>query len=105
MFNRYKQKLPVYKTETKRNELNEDVPMSPSLIGYVNIFISYNTHSYYNSNDMYIQQATHIGVADSPVDKDCMIDGKYNVIFCQKVGRNEYCLYLQEVENNGHYPR
>ena len=101
MFNSKKQKYPRKTRVVTKNEYNE------SIEGYaaaadVNMFISLSNEITMSSQDMRIQQCSHIGLTEDEVLVGDLIDDKYEVSFINNAGR-EKIVFMKEIENNGSF--
>lgn len=68
------------------------------------MFISLSNEITQSSQDMRIQQCSHIGLTQDTVTIGDLIDDKYEVTFINNAGR-EKIVYLKERENNGSFNR
>lgn len=99
MFNSKKEKYPRKTRVVTKNEYNESIETYAAAAD-VNMFISLSNESVMKSNDMRIQQCSHIGLADNEVLVGDVIDDKYEVQFINDAGR-ETIVFMKEIENDG----
>lgn len=96
MFNSQQKKYDVYTYSITTNEWGEKIK-SPILFKSVLMFISLRTYNNFTSNDVRLQEVTHIGItSDKTIEKGMMIDNRYSVEFVNNDGR-ESILFLKEV--------
>lgn len=101
MFNSKKQRYTRQMKTTTTNRYNETVE-GYTAAADVNMFISLSNESVMKSNDMRIQQCSHIGLTSDNVLVGDLIDDKYEVQFVNKAGR-ENIVFMKEYENNGSF--
>lgn len=68
----------------------------------VYMFISLSNESVLQSNDMRIQQCSHIGLTKDTVAVGDLIDDKYEIQFINNAGK-EKIVFMKEIENNGSF--
>ena len=86
----------VYKN-AYNEKIEEYVPAADVLM-----FISLSNESVIQSNDMRIQQCSHIGLTSYVLNVGDRIDGKYEVQFINNAGR-EKIVFMKEIENDGNF--
>lgn len=98
--NRIKQ-YPLYTATINENTLKEKIIIY-TYNQDIDIAISFNTRSLYQSNDANIINCQYIGVTntDAVINKGDKI-GDYLVEFVQENNRGTRYIYLSEVANNG----
>ena len=99
MFNSKKQSYSRKIRSITTNEYNEQIE-SYTTADNIKMFISLSTESETNSNDMRIQECTHVGLTKDIVTKGDLIADKYKVTFVNGAGA-ENIVYMREIENNG----
>ena len=68
----------------------------------IHMFISLSNESVLQSNDMRIQQCSHIGLTKDTVAIGDLIDDKYEIKFINNAGK-EKIVFMKEIENNGSF--
>lgn len=68
----------------------------------IHMFISLSNESVLQSNDMRIQQCSHIGLTLDSLNVGDLIDDKYEVQFINNAGK-EKIVFMKEIENNGSF--
>lgn len=101
MFNSKKQKYPRKSKVVTKNEYNESIE-GYAAAANVNMFISLSNESVMQSNDMRIQQCSHIGLTKNEVLVGDLIDDKYEVQFINNAGK-EKIVFMKEIENDGNF--
>lgn len=101
MFNSKKQTYTVKRLSTTTNDYGEQLE-SYSQAANILMFISLSNEITQSSQDMRIQQCSHIGLTQDSVSLGDVIDDKYTVEFINNAGR-EKIVYLKEFENNGSF--
>lgn len=101
MFNS-KKKVCTRKTKTETtNQYNEKVEgYTPA--ASVLMFISLSNESMLKSNDMRIQQCSHIGLTTDTVLVGDLINDKLEVQFINNAGK-EKIVFMKEIGNNGSF--
>ena len=101
MFNSKKQMYTRKTRTTSTNPYNETIEgYNVAADGYM--FISLSNESVIKSNDMRIQQCSHIALTNDQVLEGDLIDEKYQVQFVNRAGR-ENIVFMKEYENNGSF--
>lgn len=101
MFNS-KKKSYSRKIRTKTsNEYNEPIEVYAAAAN-IRMFISLSNEITMSSQDMRIQQCSHIGLTEDEVLVGDLIDDKYEVSFINNAGR-EKIVFMKEIENNGRF--
>lgn len=96
MFNSQKKMYNVFTYSTSKNEWNEDIK-SPVFCKYITMFISLKSYNDFTSNDIRLQEVTHIGITeDKTLQKGMIIGDKYTIEFINNDGR-ESIVYLKQV--------
>ena len=101
MFNSKKQ---IYSRKTKiitSNIYNEQIETYTPTENIL-MFISLSNESVMESNDMRIQQCSHIGLTNDYLQVGDLIDDKYEVLFINKAGREDI-VFMKERENDGSF--
>lgn len=101
MFNSKKNTYSRQSLVKTTNIYGEDVE-SYTAAANVHMFISLSNESVLQSNDMRIQQCSHIGLTLDSVSVGDLIDDKYEVQFINNAGR-EKIVFMKEIENNGSF--
>ena len=83
------------------NDFNEPIEEYAAAAN-INMFISLSNEITLSSQDMRIQQCSHIGLTNDVILAGDIIDDKYEVQFVNKAGR-EKIVYMKELENNGSF--
>lgn len=98
--NRIKQ-YPLYTATKNENTLKEKI-VTYTYNQEIDIAISFNTRSLYQSNDINVTNCQYIGVTntDAVISKGDKI-GDYLVEFIQTNNRGTKYIYLSEVANSG----
>lgn len=102
MFNSKKR---IYTRQSKIQSTNQ---YNEKIEGYtaatdVLMYISLSNESLLKSNDMRIQQCSHIGLTkDTVLVGDLIDDGKLEVQFINSAGK-EKIVFMKEIENNGSF--
>jgi len=98
--NRIKQ-YPLYTATETENNLKEKIT-TYTYNQDIDIAISFNTRSLYQSNDTNVINCEYIGItySDVEINKNDKI-GDYLVEFIQENNRGTKFIYLSEVANNG----
>lgn len=81
------------------NMYGEDIE-SYTAAADIHMFLSLSNESVLQSNDMRIQQCSHIGLTKDAIEVGDLIDEKYEVQFVNNAGR-EKIVFMKEIENNG----
>lgn len=102
MFESKKQKLTLKTYTATADEYGQKVKTLDST-GYINIFISLASKYQTDTNDMRIQQCTHIGISYDTCSVGQIIDDKYEIQFINALTR-EKIIYLKEIESDGIIP-
>lgn len=93
----YTRKIKTISTDAYGEEIETYTIASPNRI---RMFISLSNESVLQSNDMRIQQCSHIGLTQARITVGDLIDDKYEVQFINNAGR-EKIVYMKEIENDG----
>ena len=101
MFNSKKRSYDVYELIETENDYGESVKDWESSY-VVSMFISLSNQMTTQSNDMRIQQCSHIGLTNDSLNIGDRVDNKYEVQFINRAGR-ENIVYMQEIESNGYF--
>ena len=99
MFNGKKQKYTREILTETINEYGESISTYTSTDS-INMFVSLQSENFSESNNMRIQQCTHIGLTEDSVEVGDLIGSKYTVTFINNAGR-EKIVYMKELESNG----
>ena len=101
MFNS-KKKTYTRKAKTiTTNAYNEKIE-NYAAAAEIHMFISLSNESVIQSNDMRIQQCSHIGLTRGTVTVGDLIDDKFEVQFINNAGK-EKIIYMKEIENDGSF--
>ena len=101
MFNSKKKTYTRKVKSITTNSYNETIE-GYAAAAEIQMFISLSNESVLQSNDMRIQQCSHIGLTTDTVTIGDLIDDKYEVQFINNAGR-EKIVYMKEIENNGSF--
>ena len=101
MFNSKKQVYSRKTPTTAVNDYGEKITTFASS-GTTLMFISLSNEEMLQSNDMRIQQCSHIGLTKDTLTVGEIIDDKYEVQFINGAGR-ENIIYMKEIESNGSF--
>lgn len=94
----YTRKTRNVSTDNPYNEQVETYIPSNTIL----MFISLSNEMTLASNDMRIQQCSHIGLTKDDVEVGDLIDDKYEVQFINNAGR-EKIVFMKEIENDGSF--
>ena len=86
---------------SKKQTYNETIE-SYAAAADIHMFISLSNESVLKSNDMRIQQCSHIGLTHDTVSVGDVIDDKFEVQFINNAGK-EKIVFMKEIENNGSF--
>ena len=101
MFNSKKKTYSRKVRTTYTNPYNETIEEYAAAAD-IYMFISLSNESVLQSNDMRIQQCSHIGLTTDTVSVGDLIDDKYEIQFINNAGR-EKIVFMKEIENNGRF--
>ena len=102
MFNSKKQSFQrKTKSISTNNDYGEKIETYTTASNIL-MFISLSNEMTQSSQDMRIQQCSHIGLTKDTVTIGDLIDDKYEVTFINNAGR-EKIVYLKEIESNGSF--
>lgn len=101
MFNSKKQSYQRKTKSVSTNDFGETLATYATAPNVV-MFISLSNEITQSSQDMRIQQCSHIGLTQDTVSLGDIIDDKYEVLFINNAGR-EKIVYLKEKESNGNF--
>lgn len=101
MFNSKKRTYTRKVKSITTNSYNETIEAYTAAAD-VNMFISLSNESVLQSNDMRIQQCSHIGLTKDTVAIGDVIDDKYEITFINNAGK-EKIVFMKEIENNGSF--
>lgn len=100
MFNNNKKTYDIFTAKETTNKYNEKITEWIKS-GTAEIFISLNTRSAINENDINITQCEYLGItADNSITAGMRVSSSFLVKFVVKTRRENY-LFLKEIENNG----
>ena len=94
----YTRKTKTVSTDNPYNEKVETYIPSTHIL----MFISLSNEMTLSSQDMRIQQCSHIGLTKDEILEGDLIDDKYEVQFVNNAGR-EKIVFMKEIENNGSF--
>ena len=101
MFNNDRKTYDIFTAKETINKFNEKI-IEWVKSGTAEIFISLNTKSAINNNDINITQCEYLGItADNSIKAGMRVSSSLLVKFVVKTRRENY-LFLKEIENNGY---
>lgn len=96
MFNSQMKQHDVYTISISQNEWNEEIK-SPVFFKSIRMFISIRTYNNYTTNDIKMQEVTHIGITpDKTLVNGMKIDNQYEIVFINNDGKDSI-VYLKQV--------
>lgn len=98
MFNKKQKYTREVMVETKNDYGEEVVSYVPA--SNIEMFISLQSHNEVITNDVGVTQCTHVGITSDTVTIGDRINGKWEVIFINKAGREDI-VYMKEINSNG----
>lgn len=100
MFNNQRKQYDIFTSKETINEYNE-VIQTWEKSGTAEVFISLNTRANYESNGFNILQCEYAGTSTYPNFQKGMRIGTDYLVEYVVPHRNEYFLFLKEIESNG----
>jgi len=96
MFNSQMKKVDVYTISATKNEYEEEIK-SPVFLKTILMFISLKTYNNYTSNDIKLQEVSHVGITtNKTLEKGMVINNQYTIEFINNDGRDSI-VYLKQV--------
>ena len=95
----YSRKIKSVNTDEYGEPIVTYTAASPT---HIKMFISLSNEITTSSQDMRIQQCSHIGLTKATVTVGDLIDDKYEVQFINNAGR-EKIVYMKEIESDGSF--
>lgn len=100
MFNNSKKTYDVFTAKRVKNTYNEEI-IEWEKTGEAEIFISLNTRTAVDNNDINITQCEYVGVtANNSIEAGMRISSSLLVQFVVRTKRESF-LFLKEIESNG----
>lgn len=100
MFNNQKKEYEIFTSKETKNSYNEQVQEWVKS-GTAEVFISLNTRANYEGNGFNILQCEYTGISNYPNFQKGMRIGQNYLVEYVVPHRNEYFLFLKEIESNG----